>query len=290
MAVNSDYYAALGVTPKATKKEIHGAFRNLARRYHPDLNQGDKEAERRFKEVSEAHDVLSDPEKRKLYDAYGADWQAASQAGAAAPPGGRRRAPAGAHRRSQVEVDPERLRDIFGADMGADLGSIFGFSGAGRRSRPAVNQADIEVTLREAYLGASRQVALPDGRTIEIKVPPGVADGTVLRAPGLQARVRILADPEFEREGANLKTVVSVPLAVAMLGGKVEVPTPRGGRVELTIPAQTQNGARLRLRGLGMPGPRAGVAGDLHVEVKVRLPLPLDEATRAWLESMPEPA
>ena len=301
MAKSRDYYEDLGVSRTASKREIQSAFRKLARKLHPDVNPGDKEAERRFKEVSEAHGVLSDPEKRKMYDRFGADWQAAAAAGvdpdaayAGSPFGGggpfRGRGSGGAQRQT---IDPDTLQDLLNNMGGArggfeDLfGSIFGSRAQRTRAAPEV-EGTIRVSLQEAFRGTSRQVDMPDGRRLEVKVPAGVLDGTVLRVPGLRARVEIAADPLFEREGKDLRVPVGVALATALLGGEVEVPTLKGSRVKLNVPPETQNGTRLRLRGLGMPDPKGGQAGDLYAEVRVRLPLPMDERTRRWAEGLRE--
>jgi DnaJ-class molecular chaperone len=294
-----DYYELLGVARTATQKEISSAFRKLARKFHPDTNPGDKEAERRFKEMSEAHDVLRDPEKRKLYDAYGKDWQAAKQAGAR--PG--QQGPGfggfggGAGGKEYRNVSPEEFADLFGGNGGggqpfSDLfGSIFGGGGRPGSRRGAAQPPDVEgtvrVTLQEAFRGTTRTVEMPDGRRLEVKVPAGVAEATVLRVPGLRARVEIEPDAAFTREGKDLAVRVPVPLRVAMLGGEIEVPTLKGTRVKLTVKPETQNGTRLRLRGLGMPDPKGGTAGDLYAEVKVRLPFPLPDEHRAWAEQTP---
>lgn len=310
MPKTRDYYDVLGVSRGATQKEISSAFRKLARKYHPDANQGDKEAERRFKEVSEAHDVLRDPEKRKLYDAFGKDWQAAkaagadpSQARAGSPFGGFGGFGGGDGAHTQYRnVSPEEFANLFGGsaqDGGepfSDLfGSIFGRGAhaagrgrGGRAAQPLEVEGTVRVTLLEAFRGTSRMVEMPDGRRLEVKVPAGVAGGTVLRVPGLLARVEIEPDATFQREGKDLRVQVQVPLRVALLGGEVEVPTPKGTRVKLAVKPETQNGTRLRLRGLGMPDPKGGDAGDLYAEVRVRLPLPMDDATRRWAAEMPE--
>jgi DnaJ-class molecular chaperone len=280
-----DYYETLGVERNASQKDIQTAFRQLARKYHPDVNPGDKQAEQRFKEISEAHDVLSDPEKRKRYDQLGPQWQTAG----AGPT---------AHgdpsvRYQTVEVDPEELRNVFRGfgDNGGSFSDLFGsVFGRGRtRATPADagEEQELQISLREAYLGTHRRMNLPDGRRVEITVPAGVADGTVLRVPGTRARVRVAPDREFERDGKDLRVVVPVPLASAFLGGEIEVPVVKGGRVKLNVPPETQNGTRLRLRGLGMPDPRGGEPGDLYAEVKVRLPLPMDEQTRRLAEGLP---
>lgn len=303
MPKTKDYYEVLGVGRQAAQKEISAAFRKLARKYHPDANQGDKEAEKRFKEVSEAHDVLRDPEKRKLYDAFGKDWQAAKQAGA--QPGQRPGPGFGGFGGdgSRVEyrnISPEEFADLFGGEGAAggagqpfsDLfGSIFGGRGRGSSARRPATPVEVEgtvrVTLQEAYRGTNRTVELPDGRRLEVKVPAGVAEGTILRVPGLRARVEIEPDATFRREGKDVQVAVTVPLQVAFQGGEVEVPTLKGSRVKLDIKPATQNGTRLRLRGLGMPDPKGGAAGDLYAEVKVRLPFPLSDAMRGWAETMP---
>ena len=294
MPMTRDYYEALGISRTATQKEVHSAFRKLARKLHPDVNPGDKEAERRFKEVSEAHDVLSDPEKRRMYDRFGPDWQAASAAGVdpdrAQWPFGARPAGAGGPRVQYQNIDPDVFEDILRGAGSARSGfgdifnSIFNRDSTARTAPEA--EGTIEVTLAEAFRGTARQVALPDGRRLEVKVPAGVQDGTVLRVPGMRVRIQVAKDGLFERDGKNLRVPVSVPLATCLVGGEVDVPTLKGGRVKLHVPAETQNGTQLRLRGLGMPDPKGGQPGDLHAEVRVRLPLPMDERTRRWAEGL----
>jgi curved DNA-binding protein len=288
--MTKDYYDVLGVSRGASQKEIQSAFRKLARKLHPDVNPGDKDAEKRFKEVSQAHDVLSDPEKRKLYDRFGSDWQSAAAAGIDPDAPGARRGPGGQRVQYQT-IDPEEFEELFrggrgDGGLGDVFGSIFGGRGAGARAAEIDSEGTVEVTLKEAYTGTSRQVELPGGRRIELKVPAGVQDGTVLRVPGLRARVQVARDPTFEREGKDLRVAVPVPLKTALLGGEVDVPTLKGGRVQLNVPRETQNGTRLRLRGLGMPDSRGGQPGDLYAEVRVRLPLPMDERTRRWAEEL----
>lgn len=297
MPQTKDYYETLGLDRNASQKDIQSAFRRLARKYHPDVNPGDKGAEQRFKEISEAHDVLSDPEKRKRYDQFGAQWENVGAGGGAGPQA----------RYQTVEFDPEELRNVFrnfgfgggaaeqappeGGGSFSDLfGSVFGRNRGrpdGAPVTPPATEQELTVSLREAFLGTHRRVELPDGRKIEVAVKPGVLDGTVLRLPGLMARVKVASDREFERDGRNLRVVVPVPLRAALVGGEVQVPTLKGPKVSLTVPAETQNGARLRLRGLGMPDPKGGDPGDLLVEVRVRLPLPLDEQGQAWAEQAP---
>lgn len=298
MPATKDFYETLGVARNASQKDIQGAFRRLARQYHPDVRPGDKQAEEMFKQVSQAHAVLSDPEKRKLYDRYGDQWQ---QAGAAGAPTGGAGGPAGGAYRT-VEFDPEDLRDVFrnfnvgqtggGASFADLFGNMFNRGGGHPEgpSSPLLDQeVDLSISFHEAYAGTHRRVQTLDGRSLELSVPPGVADGTILRVPGVRAHVRVRPDPVFRREGPDVRVVVEVPLATALLGGEVDVPTPKGTRVSLRIPRDTQNGQRLRLRGLGMPAAKGSSAGDLLAEVDVRLPVPLDERTRRFAESLLQP-
>jgi len=289
MPKTRDYYEVLGVPRTANQKEISSAFRKLARKFHPDLNAGDKQAEARFKEVSEAHDVLSDAKKRRLYDQLGPDWSSASAAGAqpGAGPGGY---PPGAGPGVQYRtVTPEEMADMFGDAQG--LGDIFGSIFGGARGRSRQPQAEVEapvtVSLAEVYRGASRTVELPGGRRVEVKVPAGVKEGTVLRVPGLRARVQIAPDPIFTREGKDVRVIVPVPLHVAFQGGEVAAPTLKGGQVQFKVAAETQNGTKIRLRGLGLPDPKGGTPGDLYAEVRVQLPIPMDERTRKWAAEQP---
>ena len=294
MPKTKDYYEVLGVPRAASQKEITAAFRKLARKHHPDLNAGDKQAEARFKEVSEANDVLSDAKKRKLYDQFGPDWGAAQAAGAseagARGGGGGFRPDAGPTAQYRT-VSPEEMEDLFGdqGGFGDIFGSIFGGTrGRGRQAEMDV-EAPITVSLPEVYRGTSRTVELPGGRRVEVKVPAGVKEGTVLRVPGLRARVQVAPDPVFTREGKDLRVVVPVPLHVALRGGEVAAPSLKGGQVQFKVPPETQNGTKIRLRGLGLPDPKGGPPGDLYADVRVQLPVPMDERTRKWASEQPQP-
>ena len=292
MAKTKDYYEVLGVPRTASQKEITSAFRKLARKHHPDLNAGDKASEAKFKEISQAHDVLSDAKKRSLYDEFGSNW-AAAEAGGVQPGQGR----GGGFRPQQGggaqyrTVTPSEMEDLFGG-AGGGFGDIFGsiFGGNARdraRQEPADVEAPITVSLAEVYRGTSRTVELPGGRRVEVKVPAGVKEGTVLRVPGLRARVQIAPDPLFTREGKDLRVVVPVPLHVALHGGEVAAPTLKGGQVQFKVAPETQNGTKIRLRGLGLPDSKGGTPGDLYAEVKVQLPVPMDERTRKWAGEQP---
>ena len=302
MAKTKDYYEVLGVPRTATQKEIVSAFRKLARKHHPDLNQGDKQAEVRFKELSEAHEVLSDAKKRRYYDEFGESWQSAQAAGIDpdARGAGRRATGGGGGFRPQAgpnvqyrTVTPEEMNDMFGGSGGSGgigdiFGSIFGGGRAAEERAPIDADAPITVSLAEVYRGTSRMVELPGGRRVEVKVPAGVKEGTVLRVPGLRARVQIAPDPLFTREGKDVRVAVPVPLRTALLGGEVAAPTLKGGQVKFDVPPETQNGTKIRLRGLGMPDPKGGNAGDLYAEVKVQLPFPMDERTHKWAAEQPQ--
>ncbi|MGA2282233.1 MAG: DnaJ C-terminal domain-containing protein [Candidatus Dormibacteria bacterium] len=309
-----DYYATLGVPRTATEKEIKTSFRKLARKYHPDVNQNNKDAEARFKEITEAYEVLGDPDKRKTYDELGSQPQgfgfgAGSRAAGAGTAGG-----------PQVEyrtVSPEEMEslfgtttnpfsdffhDVFGRGAAAFRGGAAPAGGRTRAPAPTVPrrggdvEGEAEISLEEAFRGTVRTLELTGSagtRRVEVRIPAGIRDGAKVRASGqgspgsdgggagdLLVRVRLRPHHTFTREGDNLRVNVPVPLGVALLGGSVEVPTLGGKRVALTVPAETQNGARLRLRGLGMPRLKGEATGDLIAEVDVRLPVPLTAEQR----------
>jgi curved DNA-binding protein len=291
VAKTKDYYEVLGIPRTASQKEISAAFRKLARKHHPDLNAGDKQSEARFKEISQAHDVLSDAKKRRMYDEFGSNW-AAAEAGGVQPGTGRggvRQQPGGGVQ--YRTVTPEEMEDLFGGSgggIGDIFGSIFGGNARGRsRPEPADVEAPITVSLAEVYRGTSRTVELPGGRRVEVNVPAGVKEGTLLRVPGLRARVQIAPDPIFTREGKDVRVTVQVPLQVALRGGEVAAPTLKGGQVQFKVAPETQNGTKIRLRGLGLPDPKGGTPGDLYAEVRVQLPVPMDERTRKWAQEQP---
>jgi curved DNA-binding protein len=322
-----DYYETLGVPRTATPKEIKAAFRRLARKHHPDVNPGDAAAEARFKEINEANEVLSDPEKRKKYDTYGPQWEQYEQWERAGRPGappfgqgaGRPFGGGGGAGQPEVEyrtVSPEDLEDLFGegepfSDFFHDM---FGRGGRGpgapggtarppRPRRGADLEAETDVTLEEVCAGTTRtlEIEQTDGsrRRVQVRIPPGVADGARVRAAGqgspgrnggpagdLHIRVHVLPHPVVRREGDDAHVRVPVPLDVALLGGEVEVPTLKGTRVRLRIPEGTQNGARLRLRGQGLPRLRGEGNGDLIAEVDVRLPVPPSPEWQALAEAL----
>jgi curved DNA-binding protein len=278
-----DYYAVLGVGRGATEKEIKQAFRRLARRYHPDVNPGKKEAEARFKEINEAYEVLSDPEKRRKYDQFGEAWK---QAGAFS--GGFQGPFAGA-----TVFGPE------GPDMGEFMfDRLFQDLGIGRRRPRRGQDVDypVEVSLEEAFHGTSRIITTPQGRRLEVKISPGVDNGSRVRVAGegvmgdppadLYLVISVRPHEVFQRKGTDLYTEVPVPLMVAVLGGEVQVPTLRGKKVALKVPAETQNGVVFRLAGQGMPQLADGSRGDLLARVKVVLPTRLTPKEKELFEKL----
>ncbi|HVC05119.1 MAG TPA: J domain-containing protein [Candidatus Acidoferrales bacterium] len=310
-----DYYATLGVPRTATDKEIRTAFRKLARKHHPDVNQGDKAAEDRFKEINEANEVLGDPEKRKKYDELGPRWQEYEQWERAGKPGPNPFS--GGDHFGYRTVSPDELEGMFGNR--APFSDFFQQFFGGEQEAPTATrgrrrvvrrgqdvEGDAEISLEDAYKGSALTVDLSsaDGpRRVEVKIPAGIHDGARVRATGqgsagrgggprgdLFIRVHIRPHASFTRTGSDLSVRVPTPLATALAGGTVQVPTLRGTTAQLSIPAGTQNGARLRLRGLGMPHLHAEGAGDLLATVDVRLPHPVPEDLSAWAKAQHVPA
>jgi len=268
-----DYYKILGVDRKASERDIKQAYRKLARQYHPDVNPGDKSAEGKFKQINEAYEVLSDKEDRKKYDKYGDQWQYAEQFEKARQ---QQQAPG-------WDFGGGGRRVYYGE---GDFGSLFddllrGFGTGRGQAQPRRAQSlehPVEVTLEEAYRGTTRTLSFADGKRLEVKVPAGVRTGSRVRLAGkgaqggdLYLRVTVKPHPTFERRGDDLYVGVSVPLAVAMLGGEVQVTTLKG-KVALKIPAETQNGRTFRLAGQGMPHLGDSSRGDLMARVRVVLP------------------
>jgi curved DNA-binding protein len=319
-----DYYDILGVDRNADQGEIKKAFRRKARKLHPDVNPNDPQAEERFKEINEAYEVLSDPEKRSKYDQLGAEWSRYQQTGGR-PSGfdwgqwATAGAPGGGERVNVRYGSPEDLQDMFGggSPFSDFFSQIFGGMGQGGRpggpgaprgyeyhARPQRGQDyehEIEISLTEAYHGTSRIVQKEGGRRLEVNIPPGARTGTRVRVAGeggggagggpagdIYLRVRVAPDPRFEREGDDLRVSVPVGLYTAILGGEVRAPTP-GGDVMLTIPPETQNGSVFRLRGQGMPHLKnPDQRGDLYAEVDVRLPTDLSPRQRELFERLRE--
>ena len=313
-----DYYSLLGVSKTATQDEIKKAFRKLARKYHPDVNPKNPAATEKFKEISEANEVLSDPEKRKKYDQFGSQWQQYSQTG------GRpedfnwsqwQASPDSSY--NYRTVTPEDFSEMFGGEgQEGHFSSFFEtlFGGAGRFST-AGGQAGAEfryqprprhgrdldhtltMTLEEAFHGGSRILEWETGRKIEAKVPPGVKTGSKLRLKGqgepgqaggeagdLLLHIEVSAHEHFVRDDDNLTLTLPVELFTLLLGGKISVPG-LDRTVMLDIPAATANGRLFRLKGLGMPHLKNPPnRGDLYVKVEALLPAHLGEQEKELVE------
>jgi curved DNA-binding protein len=272
MAVGyKDYYEALGVPRDASNEDIRREYRRLAREYHPDVNK-DPGAEDRFKEISEAYEVLRDPEKRERYDRLGSNWRSGQDV--SGTPGFEeyfregRGAPGGF----------EDVRVQFGGD--GDFSDLFeGLFGGrgGRRSarRAATHEAVLELDLEEAARGGRRRVTLGDAREFEVDIPPGVRDGEAIRVPGgnLLLRIQLRPHRRFRFRGDDLETDVEVAPWEAALGAEVRVATLDGG-ARVKVPAGSSCGRRLRLRGAGLGG------GDLYAVVRIVVPKKLSRKER----------
>ena len=279
-----DFYEILSVSRSASQEEIKKAYRKLAGKYHPDRNPGDKEAEAKFKELSSAHDVLSDPALKEKYDRYGHTGDAAGPGPSAAGfPGGQ-------------PADAEEFFRNFGSAEGFDLGDLLGGAakrGRGRsgpRSRPQAPdvETDIDVPFNTATLGGSISISV-GGRTIEVKVPAGIDDGKKLRVPAsatgssdVYLKVKIAPHPYFRREGNDILLDLPISVPEAMLGAKVDVPTLDGSTLTVKVPGGTSSGSRLRLRGKGING------GDQYLVFKIAVPTTFDERTKELLEEFAE--
>lgn len=308
-----DYYKILGVERNASDAELKSAFRKLALQYHPDRNPNNKQAEEKFKEINEAYEVLSDPQKRARYEQIGdsySNWQ-------------QRGAPGSFNWNDWVAAQQGRGGSARGFDYG-DIEDLFGGGGGGfsdffqaifggmgnmggarqggarqgaRPQQPAQYQQEVQITLEEAYRGAERTVQV-DGRRLQMKIPAGARTGTKVRMSGggpagpdgkpsdLFLIIEVLPDQRFERQGDDLYTDVSLDLYTAVLGGDVRVPT-LDGAVLLTIPAGTQPGQSIRLSGRGMPKLRTpSEHGDLYARIKVQIPRSLTPEQRRTFEQL----
>lgn len=303
-----DYYKVLGVSKNASQDEIKKAYRKLAVKFHPDKNQGDKKAEERFKEISEANEVLSDPGKRKKYDELGNNWKQYEQAGAGASGGYdwsqfNRNKPGGGGYYYEGNME-----DIFGETSGFSdfFNSFFGEKTGRRRStggkrrsnfQPRQDlQAEMVITLEEAFIGTSRILEV-EGKKLRIKTKPGSYNDQELKIANktpdgsygdIFIKIKVLNDPNFVREGNNLISEVPVDLFTAVLGGKTEVNT-LSGKINITIPAGTQNGNKLRIKGKGMPVyDKPEIYGDLIIQIKIIIPEHLNEEEKKLFKKLKE--
>ena len=292
-----DYYAVLGVPKTATQDEIRKAFRKLARQHHPDVAKDKKAAEAKFKDLNEANEVLSDPEKRKKYDELGADWD---KAGAHGPPPGWQQGGGFEFNGGGGAAFSDFFEAFFGGRAGAGGGRKRrgGFGAFSQRGQDI--EFDLPVTLEDALHGGRKAFNLDRGgrvETVSVNIPRGVRAGQKVRLAGqggegagggergdLYLNVKIVPHAEYRIDGVDLIRAVPIPVWAAVLGGEVEVPTPDGA-VKLKIPAGTQPGQKFRLKGRGMPA-GSGTRGDFYAEAKVLLPTNLTVDERASWERL----
>jgi curved DNA-binding protein len=316
-----DYYGILGLRRDASQEDIQKAYRKLARKHHPDVNQ-EAGAEERFKDIGEAYEVLKDPDKRAKYDRFGTAWKQAQQRGGGSPPG---------WENVRVEYGPgfdfdfgtvggddpfaSLLEQLFGGARAGGrepAGGFAGFRTAGARGggpgvawrQPGADvEAEIELSLAEAARGGRRQITVRDpqtGRseTVEVTVPPGIRPGQRLRLAGkggqgagggppgaLYLRLRVLPDPRFRLDGRHLHTTVQVAPWTAALGGEVTVPTLDGAQ-RVKVPPGTSSGRRIRLKGKGFPAGGGQPPGDLFAEIAIAVPAALSERERQLFEEL----
>ncbi len=297
-----DFYAVLGVKKDASADELRKAYKKLSRENHPDRKPNDSAASEKFKQVQEAWDVLGDATKRQQYDQFGS---AFGPNGPQFQQGGQRRGGAG----------PVDFQEMFGGnvDLGDLLGGMFGGGAggspfgpqAGRRGRaaPGANiEAEIEIPFVVAAEGGTQDLQLDHAgkrERLSVKIPPGVSSGSVIRLAGqgqtgrsggpagdLLVTIKVAPHSYFRREGSDLLIDVPITVSEAALGTKVEVPTLAEGPMVVTIPPGTSSGAKLRLRGKGVPDQKTRARGDLYVVIKLVLPPKLDDATRGFFEQI----
>lgn len=308
---SKDYYRTLGVSRTASADEVKKAFRNLARMYHPDTHPNDKEAERKFKEINEAYEVLSDVDKRRQYDRFGANWQrfqtttpfsgsqqrragqrpagfSSSSSGSSASGFGARSNAGAAGGAKSTNAGSGDFFSGFSENYGSKntggfsdiFGSVFG-------KKQDDSTIVLDISLQEAFLGVQKTVSV-QGKKILLNIKPGIESGKKLKLPSptpqtatgssskpiadLFVQVNIQPDPRFERKGDDLETEVSVPLYTAILGGDIEIQT-FSGKVKVKIAPESQSGSKLRLRGLGMPryGAQSGSLGTERGDLFARL-------------------
>ena len=307
MAAGGDFYTVLGVPREASAKEIQRAYRKLARQHHPDVNK-DPGAEERFKQVAEAYDVLSDPDLRSRYDAFGSDFRQVPE-GVDAQTWARMRSgagPAAAGPRSRGGAGRGGFstqggtQNLDGIDLDDLLGGMFGSRRGGWGPIPGADQeTQLVLTVEESFSGGKRSLTLTGGeatRRLDVTVPAGVTDGQRIRLAGqggqgtsgapagdLYLVVRVAPHARYRLEGRDLYAELPLTPWEAALGTSVAVQTP-AGEAKVTVPAGTSGGSRLRLRGRGMPNPR-GEAGHLYAEVKIMVPRHLtDDEQRLFSE------
>jgi curved DNA-binding protein len=306
-----DYYETLGVSKGSSADDIKSAFRKLARKHHPDLAKDKKTAEEKFKEINEAYEVLSDPEKRKKYDEYGANWQHAGNGFGGAAGGGGGGGYGGFPGGNGGQGDAsdfhfggtgysDFFEQFFGTRRGRGYGGGVEFEETPQRGRDV--EADILVTLDEVLNGATRQISFrkgnsPQVQTYTVKIPKGVREGQRIRLAGqggagaahgeagdLYLRVKLQQHPDYRFEGTDVHYDAEIAPWVAVLGGEVTIPTP-DGRAKLKLPAGTQNGKKFRIPGRGLPE-KGGGRGDFYAIVEIAVPESISPEQKALWEQL----
>jgi len=287
-----DYYKVLNIPKTADSKEIKKAYRKLARKYHPDLNPNNKEAGKKFQQINEAHEVLSDPEKRKKYDKYGKDWQHADQFEGA--------------RARQSQTSPGAGESFHSSEFSGDFSDFFesmfgGHERAGRRQvrfRGRDLKAELQLKLSEVFTTRQQTLTL-NGNKIRLTIPAGIENGQTIKIAGhgtpgvnggpngdLYITFSIINDTAFKRVGPNLYKNVELDLYTALLGGEVTVKT-FDGKVKLKVPAETQSGTKVKLKGKGFPIYKMEKNfGDLYLTYKVKLPTQLTEREKELIREL----
>jgi len=295
-----DPYKILGVARDATPAAIKAAYRKLAKTHHPDLNPNNAKAEERFKAAASAYDLLSDPERRGRFDRGEID-----AGGAERPPPNYRdyaEGPAGARYGGAQHIDPEDLNDMFAQMFGARGGMGGGGEGRARPGRGQDEHFTLTLGFIDAVNGSTQTLRLPDGRNLDVRIPPGADDGRVVRLRGqgipgwsggppgdVLITLQVTPHRFFRRDGQDIRLDLPISLTEAVLGGKIEVPTP-AGPVRVTIAPGSDSGQELRLRGRGVPAHGKQAAGDLLARLCVSLGKPdaaLTEFLRAWRPEAP---
>lgn len=288
-----DYYKTLEITKSATEAEIKKAYRKAARKYHPDLNPNDKEAEKKFKEINEANEVLSNPENRKKYDKYGKDWKHADEF-----------EKAGYNPNQQQQTKQQSssdYNDFSGGDFSDFFNSMYGSTGGNKRQSKYRGQdynAELQLDLDSAYTTHKQNLTV-NGKNIRITIPAGVENGQIIKIPGhggpganggpsgdLYITFTIENNSNFKREGNNLYADVALDLYTAILGGEIFVNT-FDGKVKIKVPEETQPGTKVKLKGKGFPVyKKEGQFGDLYITYNLKLPTKLSKKEKELFEEL----
>ncbi|MFH6943082.1 DnaJ C-terminal domain-containing protein [Flavobacterium sp. FlaQc-50] len=293
-----DYYKTLEITKSATDAEIKKAYRKAARKYHPDLNPNDKEAEKKFKEINEANEVLSNPENRKKYDKYGKDWKHADEFEKAGYNPNQQQQ---TRQQSSSGYNDFSGGDFSGSDFSDFFNSMYGSTGGNKRQSKYRGQdynAELQLDLDSAYTTHKQNLTV-NGKNIRITIPAGVENGQIIKIPGhggpganggpggdLYITFTIENNSNFKREGNNLYADVALDLYTAILGGEIFVNT-FDGKVKIKVPEETQPGTKVKLKGKGFPVyKKEGQFGDLYITYTLKLPTKLSQKEKELFEEL----